>query len=76
VAYEHKWKIVVLGRPEDEGKKHLNFGFAPYTEGQYELPYLYAYAYPYPEPFEAPPVRNPPSGTRKAGGGWWCATKT
>lgn len=43
----------------DEGKKHLNFGFAPYTEGQYELPYLYAYAYPYPEPFEAPPVPEP-----------------
>lgn len=43
----------------DEGKKHLNFGFAPYTAGQYDLPYLYAYAYPYPEAFEAPPVPEP-----------------
>ncbi len=43
----------------DEGKKHLNFGFAPYTAGQYDLPYLYAYAYPYPEPFQAPPVPEP-----------------
>ncbi len=43
----------------DEGQKHLNFGFAPFTAGQYELPYLYAYAYPYPETFEAPPVPAP-----------------
>ncbi|MBK8027546.1 MAG: hypothetical protein IPK19_40745 [Chloroflexi bacterium] len=43
----------------DEGKPHLNFGFAPFTTGQYERPYLYAYAYPYPEGFDPPALPEP-----------------
>jgi len=38
----------------NDREPHVNFGFAPYTPGQYERPYLYAYAYPYPENFEPP----------------------
>ncbi len=36
----------------DEHKAHLNFGFAPYTPGMLEEPYLYVYAYPYPDGFK------------------------
>lgn len=43
----------------DEAKAHLNFGFAPFTEGQYARPYLYAYAYPYPDGFAPPPLPAP-----------------
>ena len=43
----------------EDGKPHLNFGFTPYTPGQYEFPYLYAYAYPYPEPFDPPVLPEP-----------------
>lgn len=41
----------------DENKAHLNIGFAPYTPGQYDFPYLYAYIYPFPidfKPFDLP----------------------
>lgn len=43
----------------DAYKAHLNFGFTPYTPGQYDEPYLYAYAYPYPEPFTPPALPEP-----------------
>ncbi|MDQ7025896.1 MAG: DUF5996 family protein [Anaerolineae bacterium] len=43
----------------DESQAHLSFGFAPYTPGQYERPYLYAYAYPYPDDFEEQPLPTP-----------------
>ncbi|MBL8133130.1 MAG: hypothetical protein JNL42_14815 [Anaerolineae bacterium] len=43
----------------DEAKTHLNFGFAPFTEGQYPRPYLYAYAYPYPDGFIPPALPAP-----------------
>ncbi len=43
----------------EDSKPHLNFGFTPYTPGQYESPYLYAYAYPYPEAFDAPLLPEP-----------------
>lgn len=36
----------------DEHKAHMNFGFTPYTPGQYDMPYLYSYAYPFPDNFE------------------------
>ena len=43
----------------EDSKPHINFGFTPYTTGQYDLPYLYAYVYPYPEPFIAPTLPQP-----------------
>jgi hypothetical protein len=45
----------------DESKKHINVGFAPFTEGQYERPYLYAYASPvtYPADFQPPALPKP-----------------
>ncbi|MCK6579689.1 MAG: DUF5996 family protein [Anaerolineae bacterium] len=43
----------------NEAKAHLNFGFAPFTEGQYARPYLYAYAYPYPDGFIPPALPAP-----------------
>lgn len=45
----------------DESKKHINFGFAPFTDGQYERPYLYAYASPvtYPADFQPPALPKP-----------------
>jgi len=45
--------LLFLGNEIDEGKPHLNFGFAPYSEG-IEFPYLYAYAYPYPDRYQPP----------------------
>ncbi len=51
----------------DEGSAHLNFGFAPFTAGQYPHPYLYAYAHPYPEGFEH---GKPPEGAFWNVGGW------
>jgi hypothetical protein len=43
----------------DENKAHVNIGFAPYTEGHFDKPYLYAYAYPYPQTFTMPLVEEP-----------------
>ncbi|MFZ4826099.1 MAG: DUF5996 family protein [Phototrophicaceae bacterium] len=43
----------------EDSKPHINFGFSPYTTGQYEMPYLYAYAYPYPEGFVATELPSP-----------------
>lgn len=43
----------------DERGAHLAFGFAPYTSGQYDQPYLYAYAYPYPDGFSVPALPEP-----------------
>lgn len=43
----------------DESEAHLSFGFAPFTAGQYTLPYLYAYAHPYPDGFTR---GEPPEG--------------
>lgn len=43
----------------DENKPHINIGFAPFTEGHFEKPYLYAYAYPYPKTFTMPLVEAP-----------------
>lgn len=42
-----------------ESGAHLAFGFAPYTSGQYDQPYLYAYAYPYPDGFSVPALPEP-----------------
>ncbi len=41
-------------RDLDESGAHLNIGFAPFTLGQYERPYLYAYAHPYPADYAYP----------------------
>ena len=38
----------------DDHGPHISIGFAPFTPGQYEDPYLYAYAYPYPDSFDPP----------------------
>lgn len=45
----------------DESRKHINIGFAPFTDGQYERPYLYAYASPvtYPVDFQPPALPKP-----------------
>ncbi|MDZ4770734.1 MAG: DUF5996 family protein [Chloroflexota bacterium] len=56
VVFPHHFDISTVifapGNVEmDEGGAHLNFGFAPFTDGQYEHPYLYAYAHPFPEDF-------------------------
>jgi hypothetical protein len=51
----------------DEGEAHLNFGFAPFTEGQYTHPYLYAYAHPYPDGFS---FGEPPEGAFWNREGW------
>ena len=42
----------------DDYKAHLNFGFAPFSEG-FPRPYLYAYAYPYPPDVQLPPLPAP-----------------
>lgn len=47
------------GNEMDENKPHINIGFAPYTEGYFDKPYLYAYAYPYPQTFTMPLVEAP-----------------
>lgn len=43
----------------DDYKSHINIGFAPFTEGVFERPYLYAYAYPYQENYDAPQLDAP-----------------
>jgi hypothetical protein len=43
----------------DEYKSHINIGFAPYTDGHFEKPYLYAYTYPYPQTFTMPFLSEP-----------------
>ncbi|MEM9953522.1 MAG: DUF5996 family protein [Chloroflexota bacterium] len=43
----------------DEYKSHINIGFAPFTEGVFERPYLYAYAYPYQEDYKTPNLDAP-----------------
>jgi hypothetical protein len=40
--------ILFRGTEIDEEQAHLNFGFAPYSDGM-TFPYLYAYAYPLPD---------------------------
>lgn len=42
-----------------DSEPHINVGFAPYTPGLFEFPYIYAYAYPYPESFDAPTLPDP-----------------
>jgi hypothetical protein len=54
------------GSEIDESQPHLNFGFAPFSEG-IDHPYLYAYAYPYPAQYEPPDL---PSGARWHTQGW------
>ena len=39
-------------------KAHLNFGFAPFSDG-FDEPYLYVYAYPYPDDFIPPELPAP-----------------
>jgi hypothetical protein len=55
-----------VGAEVDESQPHLNFGFAPFSEGL-EWPYLYAYAYPYPQHYEPPAL---PEGTHWHTQGW------
>jgi hypothetical protein len=50
----------------DEHHPHLNFGFAPYSNG-INYPYLYSYAYPYPAQYETPKL---PEGARWNTEGW------
>lgn len=45
---------------DDEAHPHMNFGFAPYSEGL-ERPYLYSYAYPLPEGYSPPSLPSPAS---------------
>jgi hypothetical protein len=42
--------LVFPGAEIDESRPHLNFGFAPFSDG-IEFPYLYAYLYPIPTGF-------------------------
>lgn len=58
--------LLFTGHEIDERQLHLNFGFAPYSEGL-DYPYLYAYAYPYPDQY-APPAL--PEGARWHTQGW------
>jgi hypothetical protein len=55
-----------LGAAIDESQAHLNFGFAPFSEGLPD-PYLYAYAYPYPPHYDPPAL---PAGARWHTQGW------
>ena len=51
---------IIFETPEmDEYKSHINIGFAPFTEGVFERPYLYAYAYPYKETYDVPELDTP-----------------
>jgi hypothetical protein len=50
----------------DENKAHISIGFAPYTDGVFEKPYLYAYAYPYPQSFTMPLLEEPLKWEHKA----------
>jgi hypothetical protein len=45
------------GNSIDESQAHINFGFAPFSEGLPD-PYLYAYAYPYPQHYDPPSLPN------------------
>jgi hypothetical protein len=54
------------GNEIDESQPHLNFGFAPFSEG-IEAPYLYAYAYPYPDRYDPPSL---PEGAAWHTQGW------
>jgi hypothetical protein len=54
------------GTAIDESQAHLNFGFAPFSEGLPD-PYLYAYAYPYPQHYDPPSL---PPGARWHTHGW------
>jgi len=58
--------LLFAGNEIDEGKPHLNFGFAPFSDGL-ERPYLYAYAYPYPDSYDPPAL---PKGARWHTQGW------
>lgn len=42
----------------DDQKAHMNFGFAPFSNGL-PRPYLYTYAYPYPAEMEVPALPQP-----------------
>jgi hypothetical protein len=50
----------------DESRAHLNFGFAPFSDGLPD-PYLYAYAYPYPQHYDPPAL---PAGASWHTQGW------
>jgi hypothetical protein len=54
------------GAAIDESQAHLNFGFAPFSDGL-PTPYLYAYAYPYPQHYDPPAL---PVGARWHTQGW------
>lgn len=54
------------GASIDESQAHLNFGFAPFSDGLPD-PYLYAYAYPYPQRYDPPAL---PAGARWHTQGW------
>lgn len=43
----------------DEYGPHVSLGFAPYSPGQYERPYLYGYAYPYRDDIDLPSLAAP-----------------
>lgn len=58
--------LMFAGSEIDKSKPHLNFGFAPFSDG-IEHPYLYAYAYPYPEKYN-PPIL--PKGAEWHTQGW------
>ncbi len=58
--------LMFEGNVIDESQPHLNFGFAPFSEG-IERPYLYAYAYPYPEKYDPPAL---PEGADWHTQGW------
>jgi hypothetical protein len=54
------------GASIDESQAHLNFGFAPFSDGLPD-PYLYAYAYPYPQQYGPPAL---PARARWHTQGW------
>jgi hypothetical protein len=61
VVWPHHFDLSGLwfpGKALDDWQPHLNFGFAPFSEGL-PRPYLYAYAYPYPESFVQPALPAP-----------------
>ncbi len=69
VLWPHHFDLSTLWFPGgeiDDHAPHLNFGFAPFSDGIYE-PYLYAYAYPYPAHYNPPAL---PAGTRWHTAGW------
>lgn len=69
VVWPHHFDLSMLwfaGTALDDYQPHLNFGFAPFSEGL-PRPYLYAYAYPYPANLTTPPM---PKGTYWHTTGW------